>query len=114
MNLMNAVGMHLDTSQITFRPRTPLVGAVVGVVVTLISAYLPARRAGKVSPMAALRDATGGIATAPVDRAAQRARPGGHRRGRRAAVRRGPVRGRRRPAAPTSASGCSSPWSASW
>ncbi len=60
MNLMNHIGMHLDTSEITFKPRTPLVGAVVGVVVTVVSAYLPARRAGKVSPMAALRDATGG------------------------------------------------------
>ncbi len=62
MNLMNAFGMHLDTSQITFKARTPVAGAIVGVVVTLISAYLPARRAGKVSPMAALRDATGGQA----------------------------------------------------
>ncbi len=63
MDLMNAIGMHLDTSQITFEPRTPVVGAAVGVIVTLVSAYLPSRRAGKVSPMAALRDVTGGQAT---------------------------------------------------
>ncbi|MDI5974101.1 FtsX-like permease family protein [Streptomyces sp. SL13] len=63
MNLMNAVGMHLDTSQITFRWRTPVIGAVVGILVTLVSAYLPARRAGAVSPMAAMRD-SGGPSTA--------------------------------------------------
>jgi putative ABC transport system permease protein len=63
MHLMNAAGMHLDTSEITFKARTPLVGALVGIVVTLISAYLPARRAGKVSPMAALREVGGSQAT---------------------------------------------------
>ncbi len=63
MKLMNGLGMHLDTSEITLKWRTPVVGAAVGVVVTLVSAYLPARRAAKVPPMAALRDATGGQAS---------------------------------------------------
>lgn len=34
-----------------------MAGLVLGVVVTVLAAYLPARRAGKISPMAALRDA---------------------------------------------------------
>jgi putative ABC transport system permease protein len=36
---------------------TPVLGLLLGVIVTILAAYLPARRAGKVSPMAALRDA---------------------------------------------------------
>ncbi|HEY5834185.1 ABC transporter permease [Streptomyces sp.] len=57
MKLMGKAGMHLDTSQLTIRATTPVVGLAIGVVVTVISAYIPARRAGKISPMAALRDA---------------------------------------------------------
>ncbi|WP_326575451.1 ABC transporter permease [Actinacidiphila glaucinigra] len=57
MNLMGSVGMNLDTSSLTVKASTPVIGLVLGVVVTVLAAYLPARRAGKVSPMAALRDA---------------------------------------------------------
>jgi putative ABC transport system permease protein len=57
MKLMGKAGMHLDTSQLTIKATTPVVGLVIGVLVTLLSAYVPARRAGKISPMAALRDA---------------------------------------------------------
>jgi putative ABC transport system permease protein len=57
MNLMGRVGMKLDMSQLTVKPTTPLIGLVLGVVVTVVSAYVPARRAAKISPMAALRDA---------------------------------------------------------
>jgi len=57
MNLMGKAGMKLDTSELTIKATTPVVGLVLGVVVTVLAAYIPARRAGKISPMAALRDA---------------------------------------------------------
>ncbi|MER6981900.1 ABC transporter permease, partial [Streptomyces carpinensis] len=57
MKLMGQMGMHLSTSDLTVAWTTPVVGLLLGVVVTVLAAYLPARRAGKVSPMAALRDA---------------------------------------------------------
>ncbi|MFE7172039.1 ABC transporter permease [Streptomyces sp. NPDC057616] len=57
MKLMGKMGMHLSTSDLTVVWTTPVVGLLLGVVVTVLAAYLPARRAGKVSPMAALRDA---------------------------------------------------------
>ncbi|MEU4168679.1 FtsX-like permease family protein [Streptomyces sp. NPDC026665] len=57
MKLMGMTGMNLSTDDLTVTWTTPVIGMVLGVVVTVLAAYLPARRAGKVSPMAALRDA---------------------------------------------------------
>ncbi|MDN3266054.1 FtsX-like permease family protein [Streptomyces sp. MA15] len=57
MELMGAIGMELSTGDLTIAWTTPALGLLLGVVVTVLAAYLPARRAGKVSPMAALRDA---------------------------------------------------------
>ncbi|MEH0470775.1 FtsX-like permease family protein [Streptomyces sp. B21-097] len=57
MKLMSMTGMNLSTDDLTVAWTTPVVGMVLGIVVTVLAAYLPARRAGKVSPMAALRDA---------------------------------------------------------
>ncbi|MCJ1678961.1 FtsX-like permease family protein [Streptomyces sp. APSN-46.1] len=56
MKLMGQMGMHLSTDDLTIAWTTPVVGIVLGVVVTVVSAFVPARRAGKVSPMAALRE----------------------------------------------------------
>ncbi|MGW1926471.1 FtsX-like permease family protein, partial [Streptomyces massasporeus] len=57
MKLMSAIGMELSTDDLTVTWTTPVVGLVLGIVVTVLAAYIPARRAGKISPMAALRDA---------------------------------------------------------
>lgn len=57
MKLMSAAGMDLSTRDLTVKATTPVIGLLLGVVVTVLAAYLPARRAGKISPMAALRDA---------------------------------------------------------
>ncbi|GGW66442.1 membrane protein [Streptomyces griseoloalbus] len=57
MKLMGMMGMDLSTNDLTVAWTTPALGLLLGVVVTVLAAYLPARRAGKISPMAALRDA---------------------------------------------------------
>ncbi|MFC4498615.1 MULTISPECIES: ABC transporter permease [Streptomyces] len=57
MKLMSMTGMNLSTDDLTVAWTTPVIGLALGVIVTVLAAYLPARRAGKVSPMAALRDA---------------------------------------------------------
>ena len=57
IKIMGVLGMHLDTANLTIKVATPLIGLAVGVVVTVVSAMLPARRAGAISPMAAMRDA---------------------------------------------------------
>ncbi|MFF8608796.1 ABC transporter permease [Streptomyces sp. NPDC015346] len=57
MELMSSMGMELSTDDLTVRWTTPTVGLLLGVIVTVLAAYIPARRAGRISPMAALRDA---------------------------------------------------------
>ncbi|GCB51496.1 ABC transporter permease [Streptomyces sp. NL15-2K] len=55
--LMNTLGMNIKSSEMVIGWGTPVAAYVVGVGVTFVAAYLPARRAAGVSPMAALADA---------------------------------------------------------
>lgn len=57
IKLMTAFGMNLKSTEMVIGWVTPVAAYVVGVGVTFVAAYLPARRAAGVSPMAALADA---------------------------------------------------------
>lgn len=54
--LLSGFGITLPASGLVFRPRTALVGLVVGVAVTVVSAVGPARRAVRISPVAAIAE----------------------------------------------------------
>ncbi|KGN30640.1 ABC transporter permease [Knoellia sinensis KCTC 19936] len=54
--LFGQFGLDLSGQSLIISPRTIVVSLVVGLVVTLVAAYLPARKAGKVPPVAAMRD----------------------------------------------------------
>ncbi|MFJ9538978.1 ABC transporter permease [Streptomyces sp. NPDC101225] len=57
IKLMSTFGMNLKTTEMVVGWGTPVAAYVVGIGVTFVAAYLPARRAAGVSPMAALADA---------------------------------------------------------
>ncbi|MFV2001013.1 MAG: ABC transporter permease, partial [Acidimicrobiia bacterium] len=52
--LMNAVGLSIPPGSLLLLPRTVIVGLAVGLLLTLASALLPARKASRVPPVAAL------------------------------------------------------------
>ncbi len=54
--LLAAFGIQFPQGSLTLLPRTIIVGLIVGTVVTVISALLPARKASRVPPVAALRE----------------------------------------------------------
>ncbi|MDH3499171.1 MAG: FtsX-like permease family protein [Acidimicrobiia bacterium] len=53
---LDTFGVELPAASLTLAPRTIAVSMVVGVAITVLSAILPARRAARVPPVAALRD----------------------------------------------------------
>jgi putative ABC transport system permease protein len=57
IELMGTLGMNIGSDEMVIGWATPVIAYVVGVGVTFVAAYLPARRAAGVSPMAALTDA---------------------------------------------------------
>ncbi|MGZ4505115.1 MAG: ABC transporter permease [Nocardioidaceae bacterium] len=54
--LFATFGLDLTGAPLVFAPRTVVVSYVVGLVVTTLAAYLPARRSSRIPPVAALRD----------------------------------------------------------
>jgi putative ABC transport system permease protein len=55
--LLSAVGLDIPASGTVVLPRTFIVSIVVGTIVTVIAAIVPARRAARVAPIEALREA---------------------------------------------------------
>ncbi len=55
--LFKTIGIDLPSSGIVFEPRTVIVALLVGLVVTVVASLVPALRATRVTPMAALLDA---------------------------------------------------------
>jgi putative ABC transport system permease protein len=55
--LMNAIGVEIPSSGTVIQARTIIVSVVVGTLVTLVAALVPARRAARVAPIEALREA---------------------------------------------------------
>ncbi|SEE82062.1 ABC transporter permease [Jiangella alba] len=53
--VFGAFGLEL-AGGLVLQPRTVVISYVVGIVVTMVAAYVPARRASKVPPIAAMRD----------------------------------------------------------
>jgi putative ABC transport system permease protein len=54
--LLGVMGIDFPQGSLTVLPRTVAVGLVVGTLVTVLSAILPARKASKIPPVAALRE----------------------------------------------------------
>ena len=64
---MDAVGFSLPSTATQLEPRTIVVSLLVGTVVTVVASLVPARRATKVLPVEALREATPGSRPAVED-----------------------------------------------
>src|SRR5215216_1188692 len=56
-SLLSSAGIELPSTSTVIEPRTIIVGLAVGVIATLVSGLVPARRATQVEPVEAMRDA---------------------------------------------------------
>ena len=54
--LFASFGLDLSGTAFMFAPGTVLAAYAMGIVVTLVAAYLPARRSARIAPVAAMRD----------------------------------------------------------
>jgi len=54
--LMNVIGLGVPPGSLVLLPRTVIVGMTVGLTLTVLSSLLPARKASRVPPVAALRE----------------------------------------------------------
>jgi putative ABC transport system permease protein len=54
--MLKAFGIDLGTTGLVLHPATVIIGLVVGVVATMVSGFVPARRATRVEPVTAMRD----------------------------------------------------------
>jgi putative ABC transport system permease protein len=55
--LFGAIGLDLGSTSVPLEPRTIIAGLAVGIIATVVSGFVPARRATRIEPIAALRDA---------------------------------------------------------
>ena len=55
--LLSSLGIDLPSSGTVIQPRTVIVSIVIGTIVTVVAALVPARRAARVAPIEALREA---------------------------------------------------------
>lgn len=55
-NVFSRFGLDISEDALTLTPGTVISAYVVGIIVTMFAAWIPARRAGKVAPVAAMRD----------------------------------------------------------
>ena len=54
--LFGVIGLDIGSATFPLKLRTIVIAYAVGLVVTMIAAYLPARRASRIPPVAAMRD----------------------------------------------------------
>lgn len=62
--LFAVIGLDMSGTGLVFTPRTVIASFAVGTLVTLLAAYIPARRAGRVAPVEAMRESAAESTTA--------------------------------------------------
>ena len=68
--LFNAIGFGITGTSLVFQARTPIVGLLVGTLVTMVASLVPAYRAARVPPVAALRDSVVAVSAVSLRRIA--------------------------------------------